>query len=174
MMITSLRYATKLWRGSSNRECTDKHSKIGDCHKWWEAFWLKLWGHYYDFDDGGKGAWQGWAGMAFGLWERERELLNPFPNFGNGNGNEKSHSQLLGTGTGMINSIPNFWEREREWQIPFPTFGNGNETLLFPGMIGNGNGNGIKKLGQILYFVVKIRAVFYIPFSSQTYHLIAL
>ena len=67
-------------------------------------------------------------------------------------------------GTGMTNSIPNFWEREREWQIPFPTFGNGNETLLFPGMIGNGNGNGLKKLGQILYFVVKIRGVFYIRF----------
>ena len=86
---------------------------------------------------------QGWAGMTFGLWERELELLSPFPNFGSGN--EKLHSQLLGTGTGMINSIPNFWERER--QILFPTFGNGNETLLFPGMIGNGNG--LKKLGQI-------------------------
>ena len=46
----------------------------------------------------------------------------------------------------------------------FPTFGNGNETLLFPGMIGNGNGNALKKLGQILYFVVKIRDVFYIRF----------
>ena len=68
---------------------------------------------------------QGWAGMAFGLWERE--LLNPFPNFGNRNGNEKLHSQLLGMG--MTNSIPNFWEREREreWQIPFPIFGNGND-----------------------------------------------
>ena len=29
-------------------------------------------------------------------------------------------------------------------EIPFPNFGNGNETLLFPGMIGNGNGNGIE------------------------------
>ena len=36
--------------------------------------------------------------------------------------------------------------------------------MLFPGMIGNGNGNGLKKLGQILYFVVKIRGVFYIRF----------
>ena len=69
-------------------------------------------------------------GMVFWLWERERELLNPFPNFGNGNRNE--------------NFIPNFWERERERHIPFPTFGNGNETLLFPGMIGNGNRNGHK------------------------------
>ena len=34
---------------------------------------------------------QGWAGMTFGLLERERELLNPFPNFGNGNGNEQAH-----------------------------------------------------------------------------------
>ena len=68
----------------------------------------------------------------------------------------------MGMATGMTNSIPNFWERE--WQIPFPTFGNGNETLLFPGMIGNGNGNSLKKLGQILYFVVKIRGIFYIRF----------
>ena len=35
---------------------------------------------------------------------------------GNGNGNTKLHSQILGTGTGMKNSIPNFWEREREWK----------------------------------------------------------
>ena len=36
------------------------------------------------------------------------------------------HSQYLGMGTGM--------------KIAFPTFGNGNETLVFPGMVGNGNG----------------------------------
>ena len=52
------------------------------------------------------------------IWEREWEWLNPFPNFGNGNGNDKLNSQLLGTGTGM--------------KIPFPIFGNGN-----------GNGNSI-------------------------------
>ena len=53
----------------------------------------------------------------------------------NGNGNDELHSHLLGTGTGMEN--------------PFPNFGNGNETLLFPGMTGNGNGNGIAKLSEI-------------------------
>ena len=30
------------------------------------------------------------------------------------NGNGKFHSQILGTGTGIEKSIPNFWERERE------------------------------------------------------------
>ena len=39
---------------------------------------------------------------------------NGFFDFGNGNGNCSTHSQILGTGTGMKNSIPNFWERERE------------------------------------------------------------
>lgn len=33
-------------------------------------------------------------------------------------------------------------------EIPFPNFGNGNETLLFPGMTGNGNGNGIAKFSE--------------------------
>ena len=83
---------------------------------------------------------QGWAGMTFGH---------------------------LGTGTGMINCIPIFWEREREWQFhsqflgtgtgmenQFPNFGNGNETLLFPGMTGNGNGNGIAKFSEIPLFHV--------------------
>ena len=37
-----------------------------------------------------------------------------FFDFGNGNGNCSTHSQILGTGTGMKNSIPNFWEWERE------------------------------------------------------------
>ena len=44
------------------------------------------------------------------FWERERKIA--FPTFGNGNGNDKFHSQFLGTGTGMTNSIPNFRERE--------------------------------------------------------------
>ena len=72
------------------------------------------------------------------IWERERERewLSPFPNFGNGNGNDKFHSQLLGTGTGMKisfpifgngngngNSIPEFWERE--WDVVIP--GNDRE-----------------------------------------------
>ena len=70
------------------------------------------------------------------IWEREWEWLNLFPNFGNGNGNDKLHSQLLGTGTGMKisfpifgngngngNSIPEFWERE--WDIVIP--GNDRE-----------------------------------------------
>ena len=34
-------------------------------------------------------------------------------------------------------------------EIPFPNFGNGNETLLFPGMTGNENGNGITKFSEI-------------------------
>ena len=89
---------------------------------------------------------------------------NDFWTFGNGNGNGSAHSQTLGTGTGMINCIPNFWEREREWkfhsqflgtgmEIPFPNFGNGNETLLFPGMTGNGNGNGIAKLSESFFVI---------------------
>ena len=65
----------------------------------------------------------------------------------------------LGTGTVMTQLIPKLWEWEREWKFhsqflgpgtgvdfPFPNFGNGNETLLFPGMTGNRNGNGIAKL----------------------------
>ena len=34
--------------------------------------------------------------------------------FGDGNGNSSAYFQILGTGMGMINSIPNFWERKRE------------------------------------------------------------
>ena len=56
----------------------------------------------------------------------EQELLLDF-----GNGNCSAHAQILGTGMGMKNCIPNFWEWERE-KIAFPTFGNGNETLVFP------------------------------------------
>ena len=63
------------------------------------------------------------------IWEREREWLSPFPNFGNGNGNEKLYSQLLGTGTGLKNQFPNFGNgnensipkfREREWDVVIP------------------------------------------------------
>ena len=51
-------------------------------------------------------------GVSGGAWGRgEREWLL---DFGNGNGNCSTHSQILGTGTGMKNSIPNFWEWERE------------------------------------------------------------
>ena len=97
---------------------------------------------------------------------------NDFWGFGNGNGNRKFHSQSLGTGRelkipfpkfgngkGMKKSIPKIREREgnekrhsrnsgtgREWKKTFPKFGNGNQRLLFPGMDGNGNGNGTKKL----------------------------
>ena len=53
------------------------------------------------------------------LWEREWKIT--FPNFGNGNGNGKLHSQLLGTG--MEKLIPILWEREWEAGIP----GNGQE-----------------------------------------------
>ena len=64
--------------------------------------------------------------------------------FGDGNGNEKFHSQLSGTGTGKFHSQVLGMGME----IPFPHFGNGNETLLFPGM--NGNGNIIAKLSEHL------------------------
>ena len=70
------------------------------------------------------------------FWEREREWLNPFPNFGNGN--EKLHSQLLGMGTGMKIPFPIFGNGNGNGNS-IPNFGNGNETLLFPGMTGNGN-----------------------------------
>ena len=46
-----------------------------------------------------------------------------FPTFGNGNGNDKFHSQFLGMGTGMTNSFPDFWERE--WDVVIP--GNDRE-----------------------------------------------
>ena len=36
------------------------------------------------------------------IWEWEREWLSPFPNFGNGNGNDKLHSHLLGTGMKIL------------------------------------------------------------------------
>ena len=36
--------------------------------------------------------------------------------------------------------------REGNGKKTFPKFGNGNQRLLFPGMDGNGNGNGTKKL----------------------------
>ena len=63
------------------------------------------------------------------IWERERELLSPFPNLGNRNGNEKLYSQLLRTKTGMKipflifgnengNSIS--WYPEREWDVVIP------------------------------------------------------
>ena len=63
---------------------------------------------------------------------------NDFWTFGNGNGNDKLHSQLLGTGTGMKisfpifgngngngNSIPEFWEREREKKFNSHILGTG-------------------------------------------------
>ena len=39
---------------------------------------------------------------------------NDFLDFGNGNGNNSAHSQILVTGMGMKNCIPNFWEWEQE------------------------------------------------------------
>ena len=39
--------------------------------------------------------------------------------------------------------------------------------MLFPGMIGNGNGNGVKRSGKILYFVVKKEASFISHFQSN-------
>ena len=57
--------------------------------------------------------------------EKGTGMYNCIPTFGNGNGNEKLRSQLLGTGMGMKKS--------------FPIFGNGNRRPVFPGMVGNGN-----------------------------------
>ena len=68
------------------------------------------------------------------LWEREWKIT--FPNFGNGNGNGKLHSQLLGTGTGMKKSFPNF--------------GNGNGRPVLPGMVGNSRSPLINKTSQEL------------------------
>ena len=55
--------------------------------------------------------------MTFGLWEWERKLLGPFPNFGKGN--EKFYLNFLGTG--MKTSIPDFREQsivipENDWE----------------------------------------------------------
>ena len=54
-----------------------------------------------------------------------------------------SHYKNLGMGTGM--------------KIAFPTFGNGNETLVFPGMVGNWNGNDFWKSNLIWNVVPKRR-----------------
>ena len=70
----------------------------------------------------------------------QSQLLNSIPILfptwksipGNGNGNGKLHSQILGTGTGMKNSFPNF--------------GNVNWRPVFPKMVGNGNSR--SPLGQ--------------------------
>ena len=80
--------------------------------------------------------------MTFGHLGTGTGMAKPIPKLWKGNGNEKFHSQLLGTGTGKFHS--QFLGTGME--IPFPHFGNGNETLLFPGMTGNGNGNCIAKL----------------------------
>jgi len=58
------------------------------------------------------------------IWEWEREWLSPFPNFGNGKGNEKVHSQLLETGAEKFHS--QFLGTGMEIPFPFPIFGNGN------------------------------------------------
>ena len=50
-----------------------------------------------------------------------------------------------GTGRELKKPIPEIREREGNGKNPFPKFGNGNQRLLFPGMDGNGNGNGTKK-----------------------------
>ena len=70
-----------------------------------------------------RGFIQGWAGMTFGtsgtgmdnsipkVREREGNWKNPFPQFRNGKGMKKNHSQNSGMG--------------REWKNLFPKFGNG-------------------------------------------------
>ena len=89
---------------------------------------------------------EGWAGMIFGLREREQAWQIQFPSFKNGNVSAKFHSQFRKIplnsreipGNSQENLIPifgngnangklhsHFWERECEWQIPFPTFGTG-------------------------------------------------
>ena len=70
---------------------------------------------------------------------------NNFWTFGNGDRNENVRSHILGTG--MKIPFPIFGTGTG-MEIPFPNFGNGNETMLFPGMIGKGNGNGIAKLSD--------------------------
>ena len=86
------------------------------------------------------------------LWSRgEREW---FFDFGNENGNCSTHSQILGTGTGMKNSIPNFWEQEEKNHSQFsgtgmgvensiPDFRDGNWRPIFPGIPGIGNSRDI-------------------------------
>ena len=46
-------------------------------------------------------------------------------------------------------------------EIPFPNFGNGNETLLFPGMTGNGNDKA--KLSD--FFVIPLFNASTIPYN---------
>ena len=82
---------------------------------------------------------QGWAGMTFGslgtgtgmdnsipeVREREGNWKDPFPQFGNGKGMKKNHSQNSGIGKGMKKSIPKIGEREGNEKNLFPEFGNG-------------------------------------------------
>ena len=66
------------------------------------------------------------SGMNYQSWDYDSGVSgNDFWAFGNGNGNGSVHSQLLGTGTGMKNSIPNFWEWEREWKLHSQFLGMG-------------------------------------------------
>ena len=62
---------------------------------------------------------------------------NSIPEVRDREGNEKKHSQI----SGMKKSIPKIWEQEGNKINPFPQFGNGNQTLSFPRIPGNGNGN---------------------------------
>ena len=102
------------------------------------------------------------------FWEREREWLNPFPNFGIGNGNG--------------NRIPEICEREREWKNAFPNFGNGNGNEKFipnfrereweVGIPGNGREREreCREKNQLNFrFCSKIRKSLIAAFSSQTY-----
>ena len=102
--------------------------------------------------------------MTFGLREREREMANSIPIFGNGNGNENS-IPIFGTGMRVKNSIPIFGNgnesekfhsrlsgRELEDGIP----GNSREFLGIPG-IGNSRDIAIANLLPLVSELVSFR-----------------
>ena len=97
------------------------------------------------------GVFQGWAGMTFGssgtgtgmdnsipeVREREGNWKNPFPQFGNGKGMKKKHSQNLGMGREWKNLFPKLGKGYEKNQSP--QFGNGDQRLSYPKVPGNGN-----------------------------------
>ena len=65
--------------------------------------------------------------LHFGVREREREWIIPFPKIGNGKGIEKTHSLNSGTGREWKKNIPKIGEWEGNEKIYFQNSGTGKE-----------------------------------------------
>ena len=128
-------------------------------------------GAHVDFHVAGRGkictplSEQGWAGITFWtlgtgtgiaqnipkFWEREWEWKITFPNFGNWNGNDKLHYQLLGMG--MRNQIPK-WEWEHEWKLQSKLLGTGMSHWCSRELSGTGTGMTFKN--PILFGILSL------------------